>query len=200
MDIFTVYDDFSVRWDNHPNQAPPNARPLYKIEVEPHTFDQMLGSGHSPHVYRIYDLNKKLCEMSFGNFTVESSELKEESQGIYRVLKFFIRDAEGDKEPRQITFTGKHDGGLVHKIPAIMNELKTLQTFGSWKNKTKINEMEKENVALKEKVTALEQEKAELLRLIQQQKDQIMLLVTEIEVLKSTEIPVVPPIPESPAV
>ena len=155
MDSYTIYEDLSIRWDKNPPAA--NAgKVLYHVEAEPTKIDQFLGASQSPHVYRIFDANKKPSEIRLGNFYVEGSVLTEQEQGIYRVLKFFILDASGDKEERSITFSGAHDGGLVRKIPAIMNELKDLQQYGTWKGKTTVTVLKAEIEKLKAQNQELE--------------------------------------------
>jgi len=155
MDSYTIYENLSIRWDKNP--APANqGKILYHIETEPITVDSVLGSAQSPHVYRIFGADKKPTEIRLGNFFVEGSVLTEQEQGIYRTLKFFITDSNGDKEERSITFSGAHDGGFVLKVPAVLNELKELQVFGTWKNKTLVNSLRLEIENLKKENESLQ--------------------------------------------
>jgi len=152
MDSYTVYDDLNIRWNNYQTGHIHHAKPLYYIEVAPYEIDDLLGSSQSPHLYKITDAQRKPCQIQVGNFFVEGSELREESDGLMRILKYYISDANGDKEERRFTFMGAHDGGLVHKLPAIINELRQLEKYGSWKQKTELQILKRENKKLKKQL------------------------------------------------
>ncbi len=163
MDSYTVYDDLNIRWNNYQTGQIHHANPLYYIEVAPYEIDDVLGSSQSPHIYKITDADKKPCQIRVGNFFVEGTELREESNGLHRILKYYIADANGDKEERSFTFIGAHDGGLVHKLPAIINELRDLQKYGSWKQKTELHLLKLENRKLKEQLIEAESARQEAL-------------------------------------